>query len=64
MFGGSEMTLNEANDWIRAQGAHFTMNEEEVSLSLRGHTVRLPRGDKLEKIVPELISELEQALTG
>jgi hypothetical protein len=64
LLGGWQMTLNQANDWIRAQGAHFTMNEAEVSLSLRGHTVRRPRGGKLEKIVAELISELEQALTG
>ena len=64
MVGGSEMTLNQANDWIRAQGAHFTMNEAEVCLTLRGHTVRRPRGAKLEKVVAELISELEQALTG
>jgi tRNA A37 threonylcarbamoyladenosine dehydratase len=62
--GGFPMTLNQANDWIRAQGAHFTMNDVEVSLSLRGHTVRRPRGGKLEKTVAELISELEQALTG
>jgi hypothetical protein len=58
------MTLNQANDWIRAQGAHFTMNDAEVSLSLRGYTVKRPRGSKLEKIVAELISELEAALRG
>ena len=58
------MTLNQANDWIRAQGAHFTMNDAEVSLTLEGHTIKKPRGGKLEKIVAELISELEQALAG
>ncbi len=62
--GNGPMTLNQANDWIRAQGAHFTMNDAEVSLSLRGHTVKRPRGGKLEHIVAELIFELTAALGG
>ena len=58
------MTLNQANDWIRAQGAHFTMNDAEVSLTLGGHTVKKPRTGKLEKIVAEMIFELERVLRG
>jgi hypothetical protein len=58
------MTLNQANDWIRAEGAHFTMNDAEITLSLRGHTVTKPSQGKLEKIVAEMISELKRALGG
>jgi catalase (peroxidase I) len=57
-----KMTLNQANDWIRAQGAHFTMNDAELSLTLGGHTITKARTGKLEKIVAEMISELRAAL--